>query len=91
MRSVVAGRLQYREIADRLHASMRAVESHAALLHKLDVTDRRRCRLLRKCVGSPGNSQPGAANDLAAVSKTCGLCAACRVAVRCGAPVTSYV
>ena len=88
---MVAGRLQYREIADRLHASMRAVESHAALL---------RCTSSTSLTGGgaafyvnasvpPGNSQPGAANDLAAVSKTCGLCAACRVAVRCGAPLTS--
>jgi predicted ATPase/DNA-binding CsgD family transcriptional regulator len=37
----VAERLRNREIADRLHVSVRTVESHiAALLRKLDVTDR---------------------------------------------------
>lgn len=39
--SAVADRLRNREIADRLHVSVRTVESHiAALLRKLDVTDR---------------------------------------------------
>jgi DNA-binding NarL/FixJ family response regulator len=38
---VVAERLRNREIADRLHVSVRTVESHvAALLRKLGVTDR---------------------------------------------------
>jgi len=39
--SALAGRLRNREIADRLHVSVRTVESHvAALLRKLGVTDR---------------------------------------------------
>src|SRR5215813_1719318 len=39
--SAVADRLRNREIADRLHVSVRTVESHvAALLRKLGVTDR---------------------------------------------------
>src|SRR5262249_37281640 len=39
--SALAGRLRNREIADRLHVSVRTVESHvAALLRKLGVADR---------------------------------------------------
>src|SRR5207247_6257932 len=39
--TAVADRLRNREIADRLHVSVRTVESHiAALLRKLDVADR---------------------------------------------------
>src|SRR3954468_2808935 len=39
--SAVADRLRNREIAERLHVSVRTVESHiAALLRKLDVNDR---------------------------------------------------